>query len=76
MWAYNALGDRARLQVPVDVTRNALLGTAGYEYLDNVTVLDHYGKEARNWARHRNGSIVELRANALPDRATIRSPPA
>lgn len=62
---------RLWLDTPVDVTRDAFLGTAGYEYLDNVTVLDRYDKEARNWASHRNGSVVELHAYALPDDATI-----
>jgi isorenieratene synthase len=56
---------RLWLDRPVAEHRPAFLGTAGYKPLDNISVLERYEREARGWARHRGGSVVELHAYAL-----------
>jgi isorenieratene synthase len=56
---------RLWLDRPVADYRPAFLGTAGHKPLDNISVLDRYEREARVWARHRGGSVVELHAYAL-----------
>lgn len=50
---------------PVRPHRPAFLGTAGYPTLDNVSVLERYEDQARDWARRTGGSVVELHAYAL-----------
>ncbi|WP_406816496.1 FAD-dependent oxidoreductase [Mycobacterium sp. M23085] len=56
---------RLWLDRPVAAHRPAFLGTAGHEPLDNISVLDRYEREARNWAAAHHGSVVELHSYAL-----------
>lgn len=56
---------RLWLDRPVAQGRPAFLGTAGHKPLDNISVLDRYEREARNWARQHRGSVVELHSYAL-----------
>ena len=50
---------------PVAPHRPAFLGTAGYEPLDNISVLDRYERQAADWARQQHGSVVELHSYAV-----------
>ncbi|NYJ36689.1 FAD-dependent oxidoreductase [Nocardiopsis aegyptia] len=59
------LVSRYWLDRPVRPHRPAFLGTAGYPSLDNVSVLERYEDQARDWARRTGGSVVELHAYAL-----------
>jgi isorenieratene synthase len=59
------LVSRYWLDRPVRPHRPAFLGTAGYPTLDNVSVLERYEDQARDWARRTGGSVVELHAYAL-----------
>jgi isorenieratene synthase len=61
------LVSRYWLDRPVRPHRPAFLGTAGYPTLDNVSVLERYEDEAREWARRTGGSVVELHAYALEE---------
>ncbi|MFE9242944.1 FAD-dependent oxidoreductase [Nocardiopsis sp. NPDC006938] len=61
------LVSRYWLDRPVRPHRQAFLGTAGYPTLDNVSVLDRYEDQAREWAARTGGSVVELHAYALPE---------
>ena len=54
----------------VDAARPPFLGTGGLRPLDNVSVLDRYEREARDFARLRGGSVVELHSYAVDDAAT------
>ncbi len=58
---------RLWLDRPVGADRPAFLGMGGLEPLDNVSVLDRYEQEARDWARDHGGSVVELHSYAVPD---------
>lgn len=63
---------RLWLDRPVAAHRSAFLGTAGHEPLDNISVLERYESEARDWAGAHHGSVVELHLYALdsaPSRA-------
>ncbi|OBH52497.1 isorenieratene synthase [Mycobacterium colombiense] len=63
---------RLWLDRPVAPHRPAFLGTAGHEPLDNISVLERYEREARDWAATHRGSVVELHSYALdsaPSRA-------
>lgn len=63
---------RLWLDRPVAAHRPAFLGTAGHEPLDNISVLERYEREARDWAATHRGSVVELHSYALdsaPSRA-------
>jgi isorenieratene synthase len=63
---------RLWLDRPVAANRPAFLGTAGHEPLDNISVLERYECEARDWAVAHHGSVVELHSYALdsaPSRA-------
>ncbi|WP_304451516.1 FAD-dependent oxidoreductase [Nocardiopsis sp. YSL2] len=59
------LVSRYWLDRPVRPHRPAFLGTAGYPALDNISVLERYEDQARDWARRTGGSVVELHAYAL-----------
>ncbi|MGW0228448.1 FAD-dependent oxidoreductase [Actinopolymorpha singaporensis] len=61
------LVSRLWLSEPVRADRPAFAGTAGYGPLDNVSVLDRYEDEARDWAGRTGGSVVELHAYAVPE---------
>ena len=60
------LVQRLWLDRPVDASRPAFLATGGLDPLDNISVLDRYDREARDWARRQHGSVVELHAYAAP----------
>ncbi|MFD1148378.1 FAD-dependent oxidoreductase [Saccharothrix hoggarensis] len=60
------LVSRYWLDRPVRPDRPGFLGTTGYDLLDNVSVLDRYEREAREWAARTGGSVVELHGYALP----------
>jgi carotenoid phi-ring synthase / carotenoid chi-ring synthase len=59
------LVQRLWLDRPVAAGRAAFLGTAGHEPLDNISVLDRYERQARDWARRTGGSVVELHSYAV-----------
>lgn len=58
---------RLWLDRPVDADRAAFLGTSGFGPLDNISVLERFEYGAREWARERGGSVVELHAYAVHD---------
>ncbi|OBG72302.1 isorenieratene synthase [Mycobacterium sp. E3298] len=63
---------RLWLDRPVEAQRQAFLGTAGHEPLDNISVLERYERQAAEWSRAHHGSVVELHSYALdaaPSRA-------
>jgi isorenieratene synthase len=60
------LVQRLWLDRPVDPGRPAFLGTGGLDPLDNISVLDRYDRQARDWAGRHRGSVVELHAYAAP----------
>lgn len=64
------LVSRLWLDRPVAADRPGFLGTSGYGSLDNVSVLERWEGEAARWAARTGGSVVELHAYALPDRAS------
>ena len=50
-------------------SREAFLGTSGYDLLDNVTVLERFEQGAADWSAEHDGSVVELHGYAVdPDR--------
>ena len=58
------LVQRLWLDRPVDASRPAFLGTSGLAPLDNISVLDRFDRQARDWARRQHGAVVELHAYA------------
>lgn len=56
---------RLWLDRPVRSDRPAFLATGGMRPLDNVSVLDRYERQARDWAARYGGSVVELHAYAV-----------
>ncbi|OBI48274.1 isorenieratene synthase [Mycobacterium kyorinense] len=56
---------RLWLDRPVAGHRPAFLGTAGHKPLDNISVLERYESQARDWVQRRRGSVVELHSYAL-----------
>ncbi|MGZ4582812.1 MAG: FAD-dependent oxidoreductase [Mycobacterium sp.] len=61
---------RLWLDRPVAAHRAAFLGTAGHKPLDNISVLERYEREAAEWARAHDGSVVELHCYALDSPAS------
>ncbi|MFF4580163.1 FAD-dependent oxidoreductase [Streptomyces sp. NPDC001389] len=59
------LVSRLWLDRPVDPRRAGFLGTAGFDGLDNISVLDRWEGEAARWAGRTGGSVVELHAYAV-----------
>lgn len=57
---------RLWLPEPVRADRPAFLGTAGFDLLDNVSVLERFERGAAAWAHQHRGSVVELHGYALP----------
>ncbi|ONI66814.1 isorenieratene synthase [Kribbella sp. ALI-6-A] len=55
---------RLWLDQPVAPERPAFLGTGGWGRLDNISVLNRYENQARQWAATSGGSVVELHAYA------------
>lgn len=55
---------RLWLDRPVAAGRPAFLATGGLPPLDNVSVLERYETQAREWAHRHGGSVVELHAYA------------
>lgn len=60
------LVSRLWLDRPARADRPPFLGTSGFPLLDNVSVLDLFEDEARDWRDRTGGSVVELHAYALP----------
>jgi isorenieratene synthase len=58
---------RLWLDRPVRPDRPAFLGVGGQPPLDNISVLDRYDSQAREWAARTGGSVVELHAYAAQD---------
>ncbi|MGC5585060.1 FAD-dependent oxidoreductase [Ornithinimicrobium sp. W1665] len=46
-------------------SREAFLGTSGYDLLDNVTVLERFEQGAADWSAEHGGSVVELHGYAV-----------
>lgn len=64
---------RLWLDRPVADSRPAFLATGGQPPLDNISVLNRYEREARQWAADTGGAVVELHAYAVttdPDEVT------
>lgn len=61
---------RLWLDRPVRADRAAFVGTGGREPLDNVSVLERYERQAREWAFRTGGSVVELHAYSVSAAAT------
>jgi len=59
------LVSRFWLDRPARPDRPAFLGTSGYRYLDNISVLDCFEGESAAWRERTGGSVVELHAYAL-----------
>ncbi len=58
---------RLWLDRPVLAERPAFLAVGGLPPLDNVSVLERYDRQARDWAGQAGGSVVELHAYAARD---------
>jgi isorenieratene synthase len=58
---------RLWLDRPVNSDRHPFVGTAGYPYLDNISVYETFEEESRRWAETSGGSVVELHAYAVPE---------
>ncbi|MFF4243210.1 FAD-dependent oxidoreductase [Streptomyces sp. NPDC001822] len=63
------LVSRLWLDRPVREDRAGFLGTSGYDGLDNISVLDRWEGESARWAARTGGSVVELHAYAVDERA-------
>jgi isorenieratene synthase len=63
------LVSRLWLDRPAATARAPFLGTTGFSRLDNISVLDTFDDEAREWRAATGGSVVELHAYALPHEA-------
>jgi isorenieratene synthase len=61
---------RLWLNRPVNSDRQPFVGTAGYAYLDNISVYEQFEAESRGWADSTEGSVVELHAYAVPENVT------
>lgn len=59
---------RLWLDRAVDAHRAAFLGTGGHAPLDNISVLDRYERQAREWCLRTGGSVVELHSYAVAER--------
>jgi isorenieratene synthase len=59
---------RLWLDQAVRAERPAFLGVGGQPPLDNISVLDRYDAQARDWAARTGGSVVELHAYAVGER--------
>jgi len=59
---------RLWLDRAVQSARPAFLAVGGWPPLDNVSVLERYDRQARDWAARTGGSVVELHAYAATAR--------
>jgi len=59
---------RLWLDRAVQPERPAFLAVGGRPPLDNVSVLERYDRQARNWAARTGGSVIELHAYAAAGR--------
>ena len=57
---------RLWLDRKVNPERAAFVGTGGRPPLDNVSVLERYEREAKEWSLRTGGSVVELHSYAVP----------
>ena len=67
---------RLWLDRPVESSRPAFLATGGLDPLDNISVLDHFDDQARDWRREHGGSVVELHAYAAAGNPGLPPGPA
>lgn len=58
---------RLWLDAPVDAGRPAFLGTGGLEPVDNISVVSNYERQAAEWAKRHNGSVVEVHSYSVTD---------
>ncbi|MET0134553.1 MAG: FAD-dependent oxidoreductase [Kibdelosporangium sp.] len=58
---------RLWLDRPANAGRAPFLGTSGFAHLDNVSVLDSFDEDAREWRARTGGSVVETHAYALTE---------
>jgi isorenieratene synthase len=58
---------RLWLDRPVRPERPAFLAVGGLPPLDNISVLERYDRQAKEWASRTGGSVVELHAYAARD---------
>ena len=58
---------RLWLDRPVRAERPAFLAVGGRPPLDNISVLERYDRQARDWAESAGGSVVELHAYAASE---------
>ena len=63
---------RLWLDRPARTERPAFLGTAGFGFVDNISVLERFEAGAAAWAPRTGGSVVELHAYALPPDVVAR----
>lgn len=58
---------RLWLDAPVNADRPPFLGTGGLEPVDNISVVSNYEREAAEWARTHDGSVVEVHSYSVAD---------
>lgn len=58
---------RLWLDAPVNADRPPFLGTGGLEPVDNISVVSRYEREAAEWARAHDGSVVEVHSYSVVD---------
>lgn len=56
---------RLWLDAPTDPNRPPFLGTGGLEPVDNISVVSNYERQAAEWARAHNGSVVEVHSYSV-----------
>ena len=57
---------RLWLDCPIIANPQIFAGTAGFPYLDNISLIHLFQDESKNWADIHKGSVVELHAYAVP----------
>jgi isorenieratene synthase len=58
---------RLWLDRPTSEGRNAFVGTAGFPFLDNISLYHLFEAESREWSERTGGSVVELHGYGLPE---------
>jgi isorenieratene synthase len=69
------LVQRLWLDRPVAPDRPGFLATGGLDPLDNISVLERYDRQARDWRETHGGSVVELHAYAASGDPGTPPPP-